>query len=84
MVNLIDAPELQDTIEAYREKLSTWMHETDDYLVDAFAARNDRQKLQDIFLQLDADALKRSETLQWKRYKNRAGGTGKNTLLYVK
>lgn len=65
-----------------RNKLKAWMKKTDDHLIEAMNARKDPVKLQKIYLELDAAALKRAKTLQWKRYKNRAGGTNKNTLRY--
>jgi N-sulfoglucosamine sulfohydrolase len=80
--NLIDSPEHQQRIEHFREQLNTWMLDTDDYLIEAFAARSDVVELQKIYTKLDAESLKRAETLQWKRYKNRIGGTGKNNKLY--
>ena len=82
LVNLIDAPEHQERIDAFRTQLNTWMLETDDHLIEAFAARDDLAALQAIYKKLDAESLKRAETLQWKRYKNRAGGTGRNSGLY--
>ncbi|MEO0509810.1 MAG: sulfatase [Verrucomicrobiota bacterium] len=80
--NLIDAPEHQERIESFRARLQGWMEETDDYLIEAFAARDDVSELQAIYEKLDAESLKRAEKLQWKRYKNRIGGTGKNKELY--
>jgi N-sulfoglucosamine sulfohydrolase len=80
--NLIDASSQRELIDTFRQELKTWMIEHDDYLIDAFAVRDDKTKLQKIYKQLDAESLKRAETLQWKRYKNRAGGTGKNKKLY--
>tara|TARA_B100002019_G_scaffold125566_1_gene108205 strand:+ start:1234 stop:2775 length:1542 start_codon:yes stop_codon:yes gene_type:complete len=80
--NLIDASSQQERIDTFRQELKTWMIEHDDYLIDAFAVREDKTKLQKIYKKLDAESLKRAETLQWKRYKNRAGGTGKNSKLY--
>jgi len=80
--NLIEAKEHQDRIKTMRNKLKAWMKKTDDHLIEAMNARKDPVKLQKIYLELDAAALKRAKTLQWKRYKNRAGGTNKNTLRY--
>lgn len=82
LVNRIDSRKYQERIETFRERLNSWMLETDDYLLEAFAKRNDLTALQAVYKKLDAEALKRAETLQWKRYKNRIGGTGKNKRLY--
>jgi len=82
LINLIDRPEHQARIDEFRLQLESWMHETDDYLIEAFAARDDLDALQEIYLALDAAALKRAETYSWKRYKNRAGGTGKNKKVF--
>jgi len=80
--NLIDDPDYQETIDQFRERLAESMSETGDYLQEAFAEREDMDALQEIFLALDANALERAETYQWKRYKNRAGGTGKNDKVF--
>jgi len=82
LVNLIQHPDYQERIGSFRATLENWMIETDDYLLEAFHARDNLIQLQAIYEQLDQESLKRAETLQWKRYKNRAGGTGKNKALY--
>jgi hypothetical protein len=56
--------------------------ETGDYVLEAFRVRDDPDKLDAFMKRVDAEALKRAETIQWKRHQNRAGGTGRNTLLY--
>lgn len=82
LVNRIDSPEFGRTADKLRQQLDEWMKATDDYLLEAFEARKHTGRLQAIYEQLDAQALARAKTLQWKRYKNRAGGTGKNTQLF--
>jgi arylsulfatase A-like enzyme len=82
LTNLIESPRNQERINQFRKQLKDWMIDTNDHLLEAFEARNNRDTLQEIYKELDAESLIRAETLQWKRYKNRAGGTGKNDLLY--
>lgn len=82
--NLIDDPAHAEVADALRGRLEAWMIETGDYVLEAFRVRDDPEKLDAFMKRTDAAALKRAETLQWKRYKNRAGGTGRNTLLYRK
>jgi N-sulfoglucosamine sulfohydrolase len=82
LTNLIESPRNQERINQFRKQLKDWMIDTNDHLLEAFEARNNRDTLQKIYKELDAESLIRAETLQWKRYKNRAGGTGKNDLLY--
>jgi len=80
--NLIGDPQYDSVRSSMRDLLADWMNDTDDYLLEAFHARGDIGQLQKTYKRLDAEALQRAETLQWKRYKNRAGGTGKNTALF--
>jgi N-sulfoglucosamine sulfohydrolase len=80
--NLIDDPAHQELIGSMRAEMKAWMVETDDYVLEAFLLLDDRAFLDAFMKRADRASLKRAETLQWKRYKNRAGGTGKNTGLY--
>ena len=82
LTNLIESSVHRERIDGFRSELKEWMMNTDDYLLEAYRARNNLAELQTIYKEIDAQALERSERLQWKRYKNRAGGTGKNTELY--
>lgn len=82
--NLIEDPEYADVADSLRKRLEDWMVETDDYVLEAFRVRDDLDKLNAWMEKADEAAMERAETLQWKRYKNRAGGTGRNTLLYRK
>jgi len=82
--NLIDDPFSQAQISGMRKRMREWMVETDDYLLEAFDVKGDLGRLQEIYTHLDEEAIQRAETLQWKRYKNRVGGTGKNTELFRK
>lgn len=82
--NLVDDPDYVEIADSLRQRLENWMIETDDYVLEAYHVRDDLEKLNAWMEQADAAAIKRAETLQWKRYKNRAGGTGKNTKLYRK
>ncbi len=80
--NLIDDPAYQEIIAGFRDELEAWMIATDDYVLEAFRLRDDIEALEAWMVKADAAALWRAENLQWKRHANRAGGTGKNTLLY--
>ncbi|MEM9159347.1 MAG: sulfatase [Verrucomicrobiota bacterium] len=80
--NLIDHRDHAEEIERLRSALASWMRETDDYALEAFEKRGSREQLIDWMDKIDAEALARAETLQWKRHSNRAGETGENTLLY--
>ena len=80
--NLIHDPKHQSVCRSMQEDLLNWMKSTDDFLQEAFVARKDPVRLQAIYEQLDSQSLRRAKTLQWKRDKNRAGGTGKNTALF--
>lgn len=80
--NLIDDPKHAKRIDKFRKALEEQMRSTNDYVLAAFLVRDDPEALDAFMEQADAAALMRAETLQWKRYKNRAGGTGKNTALY--
>ena len=80
--NLIDDPAHAESIDAMRSDMEAWMRQTDDYVLEAFLVRDDPAALDAFMQRADAAALDRAETLQWKRHKNRAGGTGKHTQLY--
>ena len=54
----------------------------DSILLSAYQVKNDLNKLNELMIGEDKKALARAQKLQWKRYKNRVGGTGKNTLLF--
>ena len=82
LTNRINDPQFKAACDTMRSHLADWMRATDDYLAEAFLARDDTRQLQKIYEQLDAQALARAESTQWKRYKNRSGGTGKNTSLF--
>lgn len=82
LYNRIDDPAYQTIIDSFRNELEAWMMATDDYVLEAFRLRDNVDALEAWMVKADAASLKRSETLQWKRHANRAGGTGKNTLLY--
>ncbi|MEM8971684.1 MAG: sulfatase [Pseudomonadota bacterium] len=81
--NVIDDPAYADVVKQMRSEMETWMRGSDDYVLEAFLKRNDAAFLKQWMAEQDAEAVKRAETLQWKRYKNRSGGTGKRTDRYV-
>lgn len=80
--NLIDDPAYAGILKRLRGDLEEWMVSTDDYVLQAFRVREDTAALDAWMKITDDQAQQRAEKLQWKRYKNRAGGTGKNTDLY--
>jgi N-sulfoglucosamine sulfohydrolase len=81
--NVIDDPAYAQVVKEMRSELEAWMRQSDDYVLDAFVKRDDAAFLKEWMAKQDAEALKRAETLQWKRYKNRLGGTGKRTERYI-
>lgn len=82
LVNQIDNPVYQEQITQLRNQLRDQMAATGDYVLEAFNVRDDLNELQAVYEKFNAAALERAQTYQWKRYKNRVGGTGKNTQLY--
>ena len=81
--NLIDSPQHQAIKLKLQNKLEQWMISTkDSILLSAYQLKDDLEKLNEFMAREDQKALARAQTLQWKRYKNRNGGTGKNTLLF--
>lgn len=80
--NLVDDPDHQSMVIAMRKDMEKWMRDTNDYVLEAFLVRDQPDELDAFMIKADVAALERAETLQWKRYKNRAGGTAKNTQLY--
>ena len=67
-----------------RTKLATWMRDTDDYLLPAFRVRNEPDRLEAFMVAADSEALKRAETIEWKRWNNRAGPVEGDRVLYKK
>ncbi|MEM8495380.1 MAG: heparan N-sulfatase, partial [Planctomycetota bacterium] len=83
LVNVIDDPAYAEVAETMRAEMESWMRTSNDYVLQAFLNRGDSGFLGEWMALRDAEALQRAETLQWKRYKNRVGGTGKRTERYV-
>ena len=82
LINQIDNPVYQEQINDLRNRLRNHLEATNDYTLEAFEVREDVIALQAVYKKMDAAALERAQTYQWKRYRNRNGGTGKNTKLY--
>jgi N-sulfoglucosamine sulfohydrolase len=82
--NLIDKSVYKSIVEQLQSTLENWMKENQDPALDAFLIKEDPQKLDAWFMAEDKSAELRAQTIQWKRYKNRAGGTGKNKKLFIK
>jgi N-sulfoglucosamine sulfohydrolase len=80
--NVVNNPDYGDELASMRNDLEVWMRETGDYVLEAFLVRDDMAALDAFMNRADAAALERAKSLQWKRYKNRTGGTAKNTKLY--
>ncbi|MEO0586656.1 MAG: sulfatase-like hydrolase/transferase [Planctomycetota bacterium] len=82
-VNVIDDPAYAEVARQMRDRLEAQLRATDDYALEALLNRDDPQFLASWMQERDAEALHRAQTLQWKRYKNREGGTGKRTERFV-
>lgn len=80
--NLVNDPAYAGILKRLQGELEEWMVSTDDYVLEAFRVRENPSALDAWMKITDDQAMDRAERLQWKRYKNRAGGTGKNTGLY--
>lgn len=83
LMNVIDDPSYAEVAQELRAVLGTQMRGSGDYVLEAFMNRDDPDFLRSWMTDRDAEALERSQTLQWKRYKNRSGGTGKRDTLFV-
>ncbi|MEN1682007.1 MAG: sulfatase [Planctomycetota bacterium] len=81
--NVIDSPAHSEAAERLRGELADWMRRTDDYALAAFQVRDDPAALRAFNDRLEADALERSKTVKWKRWKNRNGAVGKRDKVYV-
>lgn len=80
--NLINDPNYKDVIKELQSEMLGWMINTDDYLLKAFQNKENKKTLNKVMEFEIREASKRAASLKWKRYKNSAGGTGKNTQLY--
>lgn len=80
--NLVADPAFGDILSEMREALGLHMSETGDYLLSAFEAREDPESLNQIMETQLEEAEVRASLLKWKRWKNMAGPTKSNTLLF--
>lgn len=82
LVNLAGDPAHAAVLAEMQGALREQMVRTDDYLLEAFDVRSDREQLRAFMLRQHAAAMKRAQTLQWKRTDNIAGRTGANKGLF--
>lgn len=81
--NLIEDPQYKDVVEELRSELQRHMENTNDYMIDAYVNREDKDYLNN-WMQGQLDEAKvRRENIQWKRYKNKSGPTKNNKALYI-
>jgi N-sulfoglucosamine sulfohydrolase len=81
LVNLADDPAYAGVLAEMQAAMREQMVRTDDYLLEAFDARGDREELQAFMRRRHDTAMERAKRLRWKRSENIAGGTGKNRDL---
>jgi N-sulfoglucosamine sulfohydrolase len=82
LVNLAGDPAHAGVLKELREATRAQMLRTDDYLLEAFDAREDRSALR-AFMQRQREAAEdRAARLQWKRPENIAGPTKGNRELF--
>ena len=80
--NLAGDPAHRDVMKKLRTRLQKHLVATDDYVAEALPLRNAPLKRKLWMQKIDAEAAARAKVTEWKRFKNRAGGTGKNTHLF--
>ncbi|MBB6462629.1 sulfatase family protein [Flammeovirga kamogawensis] len=81
--NLIDDPKYADIVRQMRGEMQNWMENTDDYLLTAFLAKEDKAKLAELMAKEEKEAYFRASSLKWKRHKNTSGKTKGHTKLYI-
>ncbi|MDD7984633.1 sulfatase [Lentisphaera marina] len=81
--NLVKNPEYLAQLKQMRAKLTQHMTKINDYALEAMKNRESPKKLAQFMQQQDKESIQRAEVIQWKRHKNRVGGTGKNTELFA-
>ncbi|WDE96678.1 sulfatase [Lentisphaera profundi] len=81
--NLAKNPAYQTQLKQLRAKLSQHMSKIGDYALEAIKKRESANELVQFMQEQDMQSIKRAEVIQWKRHKNRVGGTGKNTELFM-
>jgi len=84
LVNLADDPAHADMLAQLRLATRAQMLRTDDYLLEAFDAREDRSALRSFMQRQREAAQNRAARLQWKRPENIAGPTNGNRELFKK
>ena len=81
--NLAQNPEYLNQLKQMRMKLTQHMTKINDYALEAMENRQSPEKLAHFMEKQDAESIKRAQSIQWKRFKNRLGGTGKNKELFA-
>lgn len=82
MNNLIDDPKYKEVVEELRKELHKQMKETNDYVLEAFEKRQEKDFLKSWMENQLKEATVRRKTIKWKRYKNKSGSTKNNNQLY--
>lgn len=81
--NLVSNSEYEAHLDHHRNLLTIHMKDSGDFVLEAMKNRNTPEKLEQFMAAQDRQSVERAETVQWKRFRNRVGGTGKNTELFV-
>ena len=82
LVNLADDPAYAAVLEKLRDATRAQMVRTDDYLLEAFDVRADREALRAFMRRQREASLERAGRLHWKRPENIAGPTNRNRQLF--
>lgn len=80
--NLAKNPKYLPEIKQLRSKLSEHMKRINDYAYEALKNRQSPKFLATFIKEQDQQSIQRAESIKWKRFKNRIGGTGKNTEFF--
>lgn len=79
--NLIDDPKYAEVKQALRSKVREQMLKTNDYLIEAFDNKNDKEFLKKFMQTQRQQSMSRAKKLRWKRGNNIAGPTNSNKEL---
>jgi len=80
--NLASDPAHGGDLARLRAMLTKHMEESGDDVLEALQHRDSPEKLARFMEEQDQQSVERANIIQWKRHKNRLGGTGKNTRLF--
>ncbi len=65
--NLINDPQYAEVLKDLRSRLETWMRETNDFALDGFLVKDDKQKLKAFMDERISISKERAKRLEWKR-----------------